>query len=197
MHEQNIICSKTCLNSATHEQTIICRQLYAGHVVGCRPMERKKTMRWMIKTKVTSRCLHYIAAAILVHIWCALTWRFHTELCKFLQNISTNIFGLGKHTDVKLGEVSSLFTSNEITISWLYPLNSFWFNFFIAWQWKWSICTQHLMRIQFIPCSFIHYRAIRAKQAAKSSQHLTHIQLFLVLLSTVEPTSWLIWPCIL
>ena len=25
-----------------------------------------------------------------MHVWCAPTWRFHTELCKFLRNISTN-----------------------------------------------------------------------------------------------------------
>ena len=48
MHEQNIICSKTHLNGITQEQTIICWQLFAGHVVGSRPMERKKTMRQMI-----------------------------------------------------------------------------------------------------------------------------------------------------
>ena len=47
--EQNIICSKTRLNGTTHEQTSICRQLFAGHVVGSRPMERKKTMRRMVK----------------------------------------------------------------------------------------------------------------------------------------------------
>ena len=40
-HEQNIICSKARLDGTTHEQTIICRQLFAGHVVGSRPMERK------------------------------------------------------------------------------------------------------------------------------------------------------------
>ena len=49
MHEQNIICSKTRLNGTTHEQTSICRQLFAGHVVCSRPMERKKTMPRMIK----------------------------------------------------------------------------------------------------------------------------------------------------
>ena len=27
-----------------HEQTILCRQLFAGHEVGSRPMERKKTI---------------------------------------------------------------------------------------------------------------------------------------------------------
>ena len=32
----------------THEQTIICRQLFAGHVVGSRPMKRKEKMHRMI-----------------------------------------------------------------------------------------------------------------------------------------------------
>ena len=41
-HEQNIICSKTHIDGTTHEQTIICRQLFAGHVVGSRPMKRKE-----------------------------------------------------------------------------------------------------------------------------------------------------------
>ena len=36
--EQNIICSQTQLDDNEHEQTIICRQLFAGHVVGSRPM---------------------------------------------------------------------------------------------------------------------------------------------------------------
>ena len=48
MHEQNIICSKTRLDGTTHEQTIICGQLFAGHVVSSRPMERKKKMHRMI-----------------------------------------------------------------------------------------------------------------------------------------------------
>ena len=47
-HEQNIICSKTRLDGTTHEQTIIRRQLFAGHVVGSRPMERKKKTHRMI-----------------------------------------------------------------------------------------------------------------------------------------------------
>ena len=38
-HEQNIICTKTRLDVTTHEQTIICRQLFAGHVVGSQPMK--------------------------------------------------------------------------------------------------------------------------------------------------------------
>ena len=35
-----------------------------------------------------------------VHHRCAPTWRFHTGLCKFLRNISTNIYSLGKRTDL-------------------------------------------------------------------------------------------------
>ena len=41
-HVQNIICSQTQLVVIAHEQTIICRQLFAGHVVGFWPMKRKK-----------------------------------------------------------------------------------------------------------------------------------------------------------
>ena len=41
-HDQNIICSKTYLDGTMYEQTIISRQLFAGHVVGSRPMKRKK-----------------------------------------------------------------------------------------------------------------------------------------------------------
>ena len=39
-HEQNIICGKT----------LICRQLFACHVVGSRPMKRKDKIHGMIKT---------------------------------------------------------------------------------------------------------------------------------------------------
>ena len=41
-HEQNIICSQTHLNDIAYEHSIICRQLFAGHVLGSRPMKRKK-----------------------------------------------------------------------------------------------------------------------------------------------------------
>ena len=45
-HEQNIICSKT----------LICRQLlFAGHVVGSRPMKRKDKIHQMI---ISILCLH-------------------------------------------------------------------------------------------------------------------------------------------
>ena len=47
-HEQNSICSPKKLNDIAHEHTIICRQLFAGHVVGSRPMKRKKHLHRMI-----------------------------------------------------------------------------------------------------------------------------------------------------
>ena len=43
-HEQNIICSQTQLDDIAHEQTIICRPLFAGHVVSDPPMKRKKNL---------------------------------------------------------------------------------------------------------------------------------------------------------
>ena len=41
---QNIICSQTQLDDTANEQTIICKQLFAGHVVGYQPMKRKKNL---------------------------------------------------------------------------------------------------------------------------------------------------------
>ena len=48
MHEQNITYSQTKLGNIAHEQTIIYRQLFAGHVVGFRPIKRKKNVQQLI-----------------------------------------------------------------------------------------------------------------------------------------------------
>ena len=40
--------SQTQLDNIAHEQTIICRQLFAGHVVGSGPMKRNKNLLQMI-----------------------------------------------------------------------------------------------------------------------------------------------------
>ena len=45
MYEQNIICSQTKLDDIAHEQIIICRQLFAGLMVGSWPMKRKKYLQ--------------------------------------------------------------------------------------------------------------------------------------------------------
>ena len=52
------------------------------------------------------------------------TWRLHTGLCGFFQNISSHIRSLGKRTDLKLREVYALSIS---LASQLYPRNDFQF----------------------------------------------------------------------
>ena len=41
------MCSQTQLDDV-HEQIIVCRQLFAGHVVGFQPMKRTKNLHRMI-----------------------------------------------------------------------------------------------------------------------------------------------------
>ena len=62
-HVQNIICSQTQLDGIAHGQTIICRQLFAGHVVSSRPMKRKKNLlRMIITVLTTSSCPSFLRA---------------------------------------------------------------------------------------------------------------------------------------
>ena len=71
-HAQNIICSQTLkrqLDDIAHEQAIIFRQLFAGHVVGSRPMKRKKHLHRMIISFIPFLTSNYNAflAFSLVH----------------------------------------------------------------------------------------------------------------------------------
>ena len=43
-HVQNTICSQTQLDGIADEQIIICRQLFAGHMVCSRPIKKKKNL---------------------------------------------------------------------------------------------------------------------------------------------------------
>ena len=62
-HVQNIICCQTQLDSIAHGQTIICRKLFAGHVVSSRPMKRKKNLlRMIITVLTTSSCPSFLRA---------------------------------------------------------------------------------------------------------------------------------------
>ena len=47
-HEQNSFYGQKQFNDIAHERTIICRRLFAGHVVGSRPMKRKKHLHRII-----------------------------------------------------------------------------------------------------------------------------------------------------
>ena len=49
LHEQKLLfIAKSSLDPYAHEKTIICRQLFAGHVVGSEPMKRMEKMNQMI-----------------------------------------------------------------------------------------------------------------------------------------------------
>ena len=57
-HEQNSICSQKQLNDIAPEHTIICRQLFADHVVGSRLMKRKRHLHRMIIEYVCKQALN-------------------------------------------------------------------------------------------------------------------------------------------
>ena len=56
-------------------------------------------------------------------------WRFHTELCKFLQNILTANSSTKNRKDLRLGKVDKLLISYNITNSCLFLSNGFDFIF--------------------------------------------------------------------
>ena len=47
-HDQSIFVSQTQLDDIAHEQTIICRQLFADHLVDFRPIKRRENLHRMI-----------------------------------------------------------------------------------------------------------------------------------------------------
>ena len=55
-----IIACKTRSDVTTHEQTIICRQLFAGHVADSRLIERKEETHRMIKRSMRQSPLQEI-----------------------------------------------------------------------------------------------------------------------------------------
>ena len=60
INQHNIICSQTQLDDTVHKQTTICRQLFAGHVVGSRPMKKKKKLHQMIINNIIIPRVHWI-----------------------------------------------------------------------------------------------------------------------------------------
>ena len=77
-HVQNIICSQTLLDGIAHEQAIICRHLFAGHVVGSRPIKRKKNLLRMIIVNLFFQCWHYFRSVTLHRLarLCELKFKF-------------------------------------------------------------------------------------------------------------------------
>ena len=64
-YEQNIICSQTKKDDIAHGQTIIWRQLFAGHMVGFRPIKNKKNLQRMIMI-IIIYCHHIYFVGVLV-----------------------------------------------------------------------------------------------------------------------------------
>ena len=52
---RTLFTAKTQLDDIAHEQTIICRELFTGHVVGSRPMKRKNSLRYSRQTIFTRK----------------------------------------------------------------------------------------------------------------------------------------------
>ena len=79
MLEQNIICSQTQLDDIVHssEQMFICRQFFAGYVVGSRPMKRKENLHRMIKSLLEvlwwSQSVQRLMF-LLLNLWCSKKW---------------------------------------------------------------------------------------------------------------------------
>ena len=52
---RTLFTAKTQLDDIAHEQTIICRELFTGHVVGSRPMKRKNSLLYSWHTIFTRK----------------------------------------------------------------------------------------------------------------------------------------------
>ena len=68
-HARVIAKHKTQLDDTAHEENIICRQLFAGHVVDFRPMKRKKNLQRMIISLVCPLKVKYHVTFLLSHLW--------------------------------------------------------------------------------------------------------------------------------
>ena len=68
---------KSSIWQFAHEQTIICRQLFAGHVVGSRPMKRKKNLLRMIIVNYfpgKRHCILVRSTFALYRVWKVGSW---------------------------------------------------------------------------------------------------------------------------
>ena len=82
-----------------------------------------------------SRCLHYFPAAMSVSLGGTPKWRLHTGLCKFVQNSSSNIWSLGKCTEIYLEKC--LLYQSRITSQFLNVIHWMVYELFvIGWQCK-------------------------------------------------------------
>ena len=81
--------------------------------------------------KLTDRCFCCFTAAMLVPLWRAPTWRFHTKLYKFGWNTFPNNARLKERTELNLGNVFYVWPICHIPDSWLNSLNGYDFYFWL------------------------------------------------------------------
>ena len=98
----------------------------------------------------------------------------------FEQYISTNIWSLGKRTDLKLGQVSSLPVSYNITISWLYPRNGFRFIFTLRDSASQELCWKQRNSFIDSSSSFVLGKIVVAKYCLQVLLLLSRICTFSV-----------------
>ena len=128
-HKQNRICSQKQLNDIAHEHTIICRQLFAGLVVGSRPMKRKKHLHRMI---IYILLMHKWNQAFLLFAM-ALAWKFPDRFAswKILLKNQTQW-----SNDKTIIELSYRKISGFVSVS---QISSAWVNNWSARHWKMTI----------------------------------------------------------
>ena len=122
--------------------------------------------------QVSSRCLHYLPAAILEEQGGPATWRLLTKLYNFAHSISTTISSLGQRTHPKLRELSSLFIVYNITISWLYPLPR---ENRIMVSWSTTFAKQSQLKVKVEQCIFIDL-AENGEVSDRDKEIVSHLQ---------------------
>jgi len=92
LKELNIICCQTKLDDIAHEQAIICRQLFEGHVMSSQPMKMKKNLQNMITTIncASENIFRLVPSSYNLHerIMSTLTSLFTVLSCVSHQNLS-------------------------------------------------------------------------------------------------------------
>ena len=101
------------------------------------------------------RCLHYFPVVVPVNDRCAPTRCFHTGICKFLLNISMNIWSLGKCARPKLGEVSYI-------ISLFHSFSTGWFFIYLLLRdSENNLLTRKILSpcwlLKVLKCKFFYY----------------------------------------
>ena len=106
--------AKTDLDGITHEQIIICRQLFAGHVVGSQPMKMGEKIHRMINTFVFWKQVMYYFTSVT---------KYNLKYCyyyfKILLPVSYSAYNFGVTSARKASRYNSgMVRSGSVFCSW-------------------------------------------------------------------------------